>query len=73
MSQTSQPPRRDLWEIEREQPEPPLSGLFYDQIQGGEVTEEIDPTPQDRESVTTGWNPTQDRLDAWKAKWELTR
>jgi hypothetical protein len=37
------------------------------------MTEEIDPTPQDRESVTTGWNRTQDRLDAWRAKWELTR
>lgn len=32
-----------------------------------------DPTPQERESVTAGWNATQDRLDAWKEKWELTR
>jgi hypothetical protein len=35
--------------------------------------EEIGPRPQERESVTTGWNRTQDRLDAWRAKWELTR
>jgi hypothetical protein len=34
---------------------------------------EIDPTPQEQESVTIGWNRTQDRLDAWRAKWELTR
>jgi hypothetical protein len=40
---------------------------------GGEMTEEIDPTPQDRESVTIYPNRTQERLDAWKAKWELTR
>jgi hypothetical protein len=37
------------------------------------MTAEIDPTPQDRESVTTGWNRTQDRLDAWAEKWRLTR
>jgi len=34
---------------------------------------EKDPTPQDRESVTCGWSAAQDRLDAWKEKWELTR
>ena len=34
---------------------------------------EKDPTPQERESVTCGWSATQDRLDAWKEKWELTR
>ena len=64
MSLTSQPPRRDLYEIEQTAPE----AVFLC------PTEELDPTPQDQESVTTGWrNPAQDRLDAWKEKWELTR
>jgi hypothetical protein len=38
------------------------------------MTEEINATPQDRESVTYGHvNATQTRLDAWREKWELTR
>jgi hypothetical protein len=38
------------------------------------MTDEIDATPQERESVTSGWrNPAQDRLDAWAEKWRLTR
>lgn len=32
-----------------------------------------DPTPQEREAVTTGWAPKPDHADAWQEKWNLTR
>jgi hypothetical protein len=35
--------------------------------------EELDPTPQERESVTTGWAPKPDHAEAWEEKWNLTR
>ena len=34
---------------------------------------EQDPTPQDRESVTAGWQPNTAHYDAWAEKEELTR
>lgn len=50
-----------------------MCGTHQEAIEYAAGIEAADPTPQERESVTTGWNVTQDRLDAWKEKWELTR